>query len=136
MRRLFLVLGFMVVWLSGCIGGKRLCVPVGGNLALGLDGAKRRRLFGVKLPSRLTLTRVYLRTQPYALEPLTFEFGSSVGMSKRRLRGLFLGGKVGLSFRVTDYLILSVNSSTLLAFVFPNRSRLGFYINTQARFSI
>jgi len=136
MRRLVLVLGLSVAWLFGCVGGKRLCVPIGGKLSLGLDGSKRRRLFGVKLPGRLTMGRVYLRTQPYALEPLTFEFSSSLGMTKRRLRGLFLGGQVGLSFWVTDYLALSVNSSTLLAFVFPSRSRLGFGIHTRARFSI
>ena len=132
MKRLAMVLGLVAMWLTGCAGGIR----VGRSLELGFDGSKKRRLFGVRLPGKLTLGKVHLRTQPYALEPLTFEFSSSVGMTKRRLRGLFLGGQVGLSFRLTDYLIWSLNSSTLLAFVFPDRSRLGFCIHTRARFSI
>jgi hypothetical protein len=105
-------------------------------MSLGLDGSRRERLFGVRLPGRLTLGRVYLRTQPYVLEPLAFELSSSVGMNRRRLRGLFLGGQVGLSFRLTDYLVWSVNYSTLLAFVFPGRGLLGFCLHTRARFFI
>ena len=127
MKRLAIALGLAAMWLTGCAGGIR----VGRSLELGFDGSRKRRLFGVRLPGKL-----HLRTQPYALEPLTFEFSSSVGMTKRRLRGLFLGGQVGLTFRLTDYLIWSVNSSTLLAFVFPDRSRLGFCIHPRARFSI
>lgn len=132
MRRLAMVLGLVTMWLCGCAGGIR----VGRGLELGFDGSRKRRLFGVKLPGKLTLGKVHLRTRQYALEPLNFEFFSSVGVTKRRLRGLFLGGQVGLSFRVTDYLVWSVNSTTLFAFVFPSRSRLGFCINTRARFSI
>ena len=132
MRRLVMLLGLVAMWFTGCAGGLRLSR----SLELGLDGSRKRRLMGVRLPGKLTLGKVHLRTRPWALEPLTFEFSSSVGMTKRRLRGLFLGGQVGLSFRLTDYLIWSVNSSTLLAFVFPDRSRLGFCLHTQARFSI
>ncbi len=136
MRRLVLFLALSVSWLFGCVSERRLCMPVLGKMSLGLDGSRLRRLFGVRLPGRLTLGRVYLRTQPYALEPLDFEFSSSLGLNRRRLRGLFLGGQVGLRFRLTDYLVWSVNSSTLLAFVFPGRGRLGFCIQTSARFSI
>jgi hypothetical protein len=135
-RRLTLLLAFFVPWLFGCVGEKRLCVPVLRKMSLGLDGSRRERLFGVRLPGRLTLGRVYLRTQPYVLEPLAFELSSSVGMNRRRLRGLFLGGQVGLSFRLTDYLVWSVNYSTLLAFVFPGRGLLGFCLHTRARFFI
>jgi hypothetical protein len=136
MKRLAVLLGLIAMWLPGCLAGKRLSLPVSESLAVGVDGSRSRRLLGVKLPGKLTLGRMYLRSQPYALEPLTFEFQSGMGVSKRGLRGLFLGGRVGLSFRVTDYLYLSVNSSTLLAFMFPNRSRLGFCVKTQARISI
>jgi len=132
MRRLATLLALVAMWCCGCSGGIR----VGRSLELGLDGARKKRLFGVKLPGRLTLGKVHLRTRPYALEPLTFEFSSSLGMTKRRLRGLFVGGQVGLTFRITRYLTWSVNSSTLLAFVFPSRSRLGFSVQTRARFSI
>lgn len=132
MKRLAMVIGLAAMWLWGCAGGIRLSR----DLELGFDGSSKRRLFGVRLPGKLTLGRVRLRSRPYALEPLSFELFSSVGASKRRLRGLFLGGQVGLSFRLTDYLVWSVNSSTLLAFVFPDHSRLGFCIQTHARFSI
>jgi len=132
MRRLATMFALAAMWLCGCAGGIR----VGRSLELGLDGARKKRLFGVKLPGRLALGKVHLRTRPYALEPLTLEFSSSLGMAKRRLRGLFLGGQVGLTFRITRYLNWSVKSSTLLAFVFPDRSRLGFCIQTSARFSI
>jgi hypothetical protein len=134
--RLLVLMVFSISWFFGCVGEKRLCVPVFEKMSLGLDGSRRRRLLGVRLPGRLTLGRVYLRTRPYALEPLTFEFSSSLGMNRRRLRGLFFLGEVGLSFRLTDYLIWSVNSSTLLAFVFPGRGLLGFCLHTQARFFI
>jgi hypothetical protein len=131
MKRLAMILGLVAMWLCGCAG-----IRIGRSLELGVDGTRKRRLFGVKLPGKLTLGKVHLRTRHYALEPLNFEFFSSVGVTKRRLRGLFLGGQVGLSFRLTDYLVWTVNSSTLLAFVFPDRRRLGFCIQTRARFSI
>ena len=132
MNRLALALGLVAMWLCGCAGGIRL----GRGLELGFDGSRKRRLFGVKLPGKLTLGKVHLRSRPYVLEPLSFELSSSLGMSRKRLRGLFLGGQVGLSFKLTRNLTWSFKYSTLLAFVFPNRSRLGFCIQTAARFSI
>jgi len=96
---------------------------------LGVEGARKKRFNGIRLPGKLTLGRTYLRTRPETSPGLHLEFGAAAALKGVKLKGLTIDAA---SVYKTPWFTSSLN----LAVFWWSSNRLAYALTASAIFII
>ena len=109
--------------------GVKLQHQVSKTVLLGVEGSRKKRFNGIRLPGKLTLGRTYLRTRPENGPGLHLEFGAAAVLKGVKLRGLTVDA-------ATVYQTPWFNSSLNLSVFWWSSNQLAYALTASAVFVI